>query len=42
MGFLDDLFDSVSRDNVFETLEKCKIKKVDYTDEKNIQNDIQP
>ena len=37
MGFLDDLFDSVSRDSVFETLEKCKIKKVDYTNEDNIQ-----
>jgi hypothetical protein len=37
MGFLDDLFNSVSRDSVFETLENFKIKKVDYTDEKNIQ-----
>jgi len=40
MGFLEDLFNSVSRDSVFETLEKCKIKKVDYTDEKNVQKKI--
>jgi hypothetical protein len=37
VGFLDDLFNNVSRDSVFETLENFKIKKVDYTDEKNIQ-----
>jgi hypothetical protein len=40
MGFLDDLFSSISRDSVSEALEKCKIKKVDYTDEKNIQKKV--